>query len=167
MNARRCLYPGSFDPVTCGHMDIIRRAAAMFDEVIVGVLHNPDKQGCFPVNERLEMLRQACQELPNVQVIAHAGLLVELTRSLDIRVVVRGVRGAADLETEATMARINHQLNPAQETIFLPASPELVDVSASMVRQLAAFGADISPYVPKEVLPKIMDAFALHNRSKK
>lgn len=167
MNARRCLYPGSFDPVTCGHMDIIRRAAAMFDEIIVGVLHNPDKQGCFPVNERLEMLRQACQALPNVQVIAHAGLLAELTRSLDIRVVVRGVRGAADLETEATMARINHQLNPDQETIFLPASPELVDVSASMVRQLAAFGADISPYVPKEVLPKIMDAFALHNCSKK
>lgn len=167
MSIRRCLYPGSFDPVTSGHMDIIRRAAAMFDEVIVGVLHNPDKQGCFPVDERLELLRQACQDFPNVQVIAHAGLLAELTRSLDIRVVVRGVRGAADLENEATMARINHQLNPAQETIFLPASPELVDVSASMVRQLATFGADISPYVPKEVLPKIMDAFALHHRSKK
>ncbi len=160
MSAKRCLYPGSFDPVTCGHMDIIRRAAGMFDEVIVGVLHNPDKRGCFSVEERVDMLRRACAGLPNVQVIAHGGLLAELTRSMEIPVVVRGVRGAADLEMEATMARINRQLNPAQETIFLPAAPELTDVSASMVRQLAAFGADISPYVPKEVLSEVTAAFS-------
>lgn len=160
MSARRCLYPGSFDPVTNGHMDIIRRAAGMFDEVIVGVLHNPDKHGCFPVEARVDMLRRACAALPNVRVIVHAGLLADLTREMEIPVVVRGVRGAADLESEAMMARINHRLNPAQETIFLPAAPELTDVSASMVRQLAAFGADISPYVPKETLSQVTAAFA-------
>ena len=160
MGERSCLYPGSFDPVTRGHMDIIARAANIFDQVVVGVLHNPDKRGCFPVEKRVEMLRKACAKLENVRIIAYGGLLAQLTREENIRVVVRGVRGVADLESETMMARINHQLNPDLETIFLPASPENGEISASMVRQLAAFGADLSAYVPSEVLPDILAAFA-------
>ncbi|MBE5772272.1 MAG: pantetheine-phosphate adenylyltransferase [Clostridia bacterium] len=160
MGERICLYPGSFDPVTRGHMDIIARAANIFDQVVVGVLHNPDKRGCFPVEKRVEMLRKACAKLENVRIIAYGGLLAQLTREENIRVVVRGVRGVADLESETMMARINHQLNPDLETIFLPASPENGEISASMVRQLAAFGADLSAYVPSEVLPDILAAFA-------
>lgn len=160
MGERICLYPGSFDPVTRGHMDIIARAANIFDQVVVGVLHNPDKRGCFPVEKRVEMLRKACAKLENVRIIAYGGLLAQLTREENIRVVVRGVRSVADLESETVMARINHQLNPDLETIFLPASPENGEISASMVRQLAAFGADLSAYVPSEVLPDILAAFA-------
>ena len=159
MNNSRCLYPGSFDPVTLGHLDIIRRAAAIFDTVVVGVLHNPEKKGCFSVEQRVDMLQRACRDIPNVQVISYGGLLAQLTRETGISVVVRGVRGIADLESETAMARINHQLNPALETLFLPASPEMEEISASMVRQLAAFGADLSAYVPQEALPVILAAF--------
>ena len=159
MNNSRCLYPGSFDPVTLGHLDIIRRAAAIFDTVVVGVLHNPEKKGCFSVEQRVDMLQRACRDMPNVQVISYGGLLAQLTRETGISVVVRGVRGVADLESETAMARINHQLNPDLETLFLPASPEMGEISASMVRQLAAFGADLSAYVPQEALPVILAAF--------
>ncbi len=159
MNNSRCLYPGSFDPVTLGHLDIIRRAAAIFDTVVVGVLHNPEKKGCFSVEQRVDMLQRVCRDMPNVQVISYGGLLAQLTKETGISVVVRGVRGVADLESETAMARINHQLNPALETLFLPASPEMGEISASMVRQLAAFGADLSAYVPQEALPVILAAF--------
>lgn len=154
-----CLYPGSFDPVTLGHMDVIRRAAKMFDTVVVGVLYNPEKQGCFPVPKRVEMLEKACCGLPGVRVIAYGGLLADLTREMGIGVVVRGVRGAADLESESVMAWVNRRLNPGLETVFLPASPETADVSSSIVRQLALFGADLSPYVPPQALPDILAAF--------
>ena len=159
MTPSRCLYPGSFDPVTLGHMDVIRRAAGLFDTVVVGVLHNPEKRGCFSVEQRVDMLSRACAGIPNVQVIAYGGLLAQLTRETGVTVVVRGVRGVADLESETVMARVNRQLNPALETLFLPASPEVGEISASMVRQLAAFGADLSAYVPPEALPVILAAF--------
>ena len=154
-----CLYPGSFDPVTLGHLDVIKRASAIFDTVVVGVLHNPDKLGCFSVEQRMDMLRRACEGIPNVEIIAWPGLLAQLTRESGIRVVVRAVRGSADLDSETTMAHINGQLDPGLETIFLPAAPDRADVSASMVRQLAQFGADISNYVPSQVLPDILAAF--------
>ena len=154
-----CLYPGSFDPVTNGHMDIIRRAAGMFDTLVVGVLHNPEKTGCFPVEKRVALLEKACRELPNVRVIAYGGLLADLAREQGILTVVRGVRGAADLESEMQMARINRRLCPGLETILLPASPDCQEISASLVRQLASFGADLSPFVPQEALPDILAAF--------
>ena len=159
MSARVCLYPGSFDPVTNGHMDVIRRAAGLFDEVVVGVFHNPDKRGCFSVEKRVEMLRRACQDLPNVRVISSSGLVAEYARVHGISALVRGIRGGADLDGEMAMAQINRQLNPALETVFLPASPDAACVSASMVRQLAAFGADVSPFVPSPALPDLLAAF--------
>ncbi|MBQ9264861.1 MAG: pantetheine-phosphate adenylyltransferase [Clostridia bacterium] len=155
-----CLYPGSFDPVTLGHVDIICRAARMFDTVVVGVLHNPEKQGCFSVEKRVDMLKKACRDMKNVEVIAYGGLLAQMTKDMGIRTVVRGVRNVADLENEMTMARINHQLNPDLDTVLLPASPENQEISASMVRQLASFGADLTPFVPPEVLPDVLAAFS-------
>ena len=154
-----CLYPGSFDPVTNGHMDIIRLAAGMFDTLVVGVLHNPEKTGCFPVEKRVALLEKACRGLPNVRVIAYGGLLADLAREQGISTVVRGVRGSADLENEMQMARINRRLCPGLETILLPASPECQEISASLVRQLASFGAELSPFVPQEALPDILAAF--------
>ena len=155
-----CLYPGSFDPVTRGHMDVIFRCTEIFDAVIVGVLYNPDKPGCFPVEKRVEMLKKACAGIEKIRVIAYGGLLAELSREMDVSVVVRGVRGLADLEYEMTMARVNRQLNPGLETVFLPASPDAEQISSSLVRQLAAFGADIAPYVPSPVLPDVLAAFS-------
>ena len=157
---QKCLLPGSFDPVTNGHMDIIRRAAKLFDEVIVGVLHNPEKTGCFPVEKRVEMLEKACAGLQNVRVIAYGGLLARLTEEMGVRVVMRGVRGVQDLESETAMARINGQLDPGLETVFLPASPGQEQVSASMVRQVAMFGGDLSAFVPREVLEDVKAGFA-------
>ena len=165
MSITRCLYPGSFDPVTNGHMDIIRRAARLFDQVVVGVLHNPDKHCCFSIEQRVALLKKACAGLDNVEVIASSALLARLTQELDIPVVVRGVRSAADLESETMMSRINHQLNPALETLLFPASDQTAIVSASLVRQLASFGADISPYVPPEVLKDILSAIPAPGRS--
>ena len=159
MNPTRCLYPGSFDPVTVGHMDVISRAAAMFDTVVVGVLHHPEQRGCFPVEKRVEMLKKACAAFSNVQVISYGGLLARLAKEQGFRVVVRGVRGAGDLDSEMMMARINRQLCPGLETVFLPASPEKSDISATMVRQLASFGADLSQFVPLEALPDVLAAF--------
>ena len=160
MHVSRCLVPGSFDPVTNGHMDIIRRAAALFDEVTVGVLHNPEKAGYFPVPKRVEMLEKACAGLKNVRIIAYGGLLARLTRETGIRVVVRGVRGVQDLESETAMARINGTLDPGLETVFLPAFPGFEQVSASMVRQILLFGGDPAAFVPPEVLEDIMAGFA-------
>lgn len=160
MHVSRCLFPGSFDPVTNGHMDIIRRAAAVFDEVTVGVLHNPEKKGCFPVPKRVEMLERACAGLKNVRVIAYGGLLAQLTRETGIRVVVRGVRGVQDLESETAMARINGTLDPGLETVLLPASPGFEQVSASMVRQILMFGGDPGAFVPPETVEDIRAGFA-------
>ncbi|MBO4926538.1 MAG: pantetheine-phosphate adenylyltransferase [Clostridia bacterium] len=155
-----CLFPGSFDPVTNGHMDVIRRAAKIFDRVVVGVLHNPDKRGLFSVDQRVAMLKKACADIPQAEVIAYGGLLADLTREKNIRVVIRGVRGTGDLESETAMARINGQLDPGLETLFLPASPGCGEISASMVRQLAQFGADLKPYVPRAVLRDIRKMYA-------
>ncbi len=159
MTMAACICPGSFDPVTLGHIDIIRRAARMFDTVIVGVLHNPDKQGFFPVEQRVSMLKKACREIENVQVISYGGLLADLAREMEIGVAVRGVRNTADLDSEAAMARINRRLNPGLDTVLLPAAPECQEISASMVRQLARFGADLTPFVPSQILPDILSAF--------
>ncbi len=165
MNNSRCLYPGSFDPVTLGHMDVIRRAAKIFDRVVVGVLHNPDKQGLFSVEQRVAMLKKACADIPQAEVIAYGGLLADLTREKNIRVVIRGVRGTGDLESETAMARINGQLDPGLETLLLPASPGCGEISASMVRQLAQFGADLKPYVPRAVLRDIRKMYAANRKT--
>ena len=155
MAEKRCVFPGSFDPVTNGHLDLIRRSAALFDEVVVAVLHNPAKEGLFPVEKRLELLARACEDMDNVRVDSFEGLLVDDRRSQNARIVVRGLRGVRDFESECQMAQLNHQLSPEVETFFLATSPEHMHVSSSAVREIGMFGGDLSPYVPQSILQEV------------
>ncbi|MBR3904432.1 MAG: pantetheine-phosphate adenylyltransferase [Clostridia bacterium] len=153
------MFPGSFDPVTRGHMDIIRRAARMFDRVIVAVMVNPEKRGCFPFEKRVEMLEKACSEMKNVSVIHATGLTAEVAREMNVTALVRGVRNVSDLEAENAMAHINGQLVDGLDTVYFPATMDKSNISSTFVRQLASYGADISAYVPEEVLDDIKSAF--------
>lgn len=153
--ARICVYAGSFDPVTIGHEDIIRRAAKLCDKLYVTVMYNPAKTGCFTVAQRLEMLSRVCRDIPHVEVDAWSGLMVDYVRKMDANFVVRGVRGAADLEAESSLAQINSRLMPGLETVLLMAKPELGCISSSAVREAALFDADFSSFVPTCVYPDI------------
>ena len=159
MNKRICMFPGSFDPVTKGHVDIIRRAARLFDEVIVAVMHNPEKKGCFPWKKRVEMLEKACKDIENVRIASSTGLTAVFAKEMGACALVRGVRNQLDLESENDMAHINGMLVEGLETIYLPASLEKSNISSTYVRQLASFGADITPFVPTEVQDDIIRAF--------
>lgn len=159
MSKRICMFPGSFDPVTKGHMDIIRRAARLFDEVIVAVMHNPEKRGCFSCEKRVEMLEKACKGIENVRVVSSAGLTAVFAREMGVCALVRGVRNQLDLENENDMAHINKMLAEEVETIYLPASLDKSNISSTYVRQLASFGADITPFVPMEVRDDIIRTF--------
>ncbi|MBE5769575.1 MAG: pantetheine-phosphate adenylyltransferase [Clostridiales bacterium] len=156
---RIAVYPGSFDPVTTGHEDIIFRAAALFDEVIVAVLHNPSKMGCFPVNQRLEMLKKVVATKPNVRVAAWDGMLVDFVRQQGACAVIRGLRQVTDFESEMTMAQVNSHLLPDMETIFLMTRPEQGCISSSIVREVASFGGDISAFVPACISGEVQDYF--------
>lgn len=143
-----CVYPGSFDPVTNGHLDLIQRGAALFPELVVAVLHNPGKTGRFPIEQRLDMLRRACAHLPNVRFDRFDGLLVDYMKKLDAGIVLRGLRAVTDFESEFQMAQLNHQMAPDVETLFLVTSPEHAYLSSSAVREIGLFGGDIAPFVP-------------------
>ena len=153
--ARICVYAGSFDPVTVGHEDIIRRAAKLCDKLYVTVMYNPAKTGCFTVAQRLDLLSRVCRDIPHVEVDAWSGLMVDYVRKMDANFVVRGVRGAADLEAESSLAQINSRLMPGLETVLLMAKPELGWISSSAVREAALFDADFSSFVPTCVYPDI------------
>lgn len=146
---KTALYPGSFDPVTVGHEEIIRRASALFDRVIVGVLYNPNKAGgALNVEKRMDLLRAVTAELPNVEVAAFAGLLVDAVRQCGADVVLRGVRAESDVPTELQMARVNRHLSGV-ETLFLASSPETVAISSSIAREVARFGGSLRGIVPE------------------
>jgi len=151
-----CVYPGSFDPITVGHLDLIRRAAALFPRMVVAVLNNPDKKGAFTFEERAEMIREACRDIPNVTVDSFSGLLVDYMRSINARIVIRGLRTVSDFESEFQMAQVNRQLSDfSVETIFLTTSPEYGSISSSIVRQVAMFGGDISALVPDAICSRV------------
>ena len=154
------VFPGSFDPVTRGHEDLIHRAAALCDQLYVAVLINPDKHGFLPLKKRTELLRRVCADLPNATVETHNGLLADYARLKGANAVVRGVRSATEMETELPWAGFNRILYDKFEVVYLPARPELRDVSSSMVRQLAAFGGDIAPFVPACCAELIKDYMA-------
>ena len=143
------VFPGSFDPVTRGHEDLIRRAAALCDQLYVAALINPDKHGFLPMQKRISLLKEVCAGLPNAVVESHNGLLADYARMRQADAVVRGVRPASEMETELPWASFNKMLYDRFEVVYLPARPELRDVSSSMVRQLAAFGGDITPFLPE------------------
>lgn len=146
-----CVCPGSYDPVTRGHLDIIRRAAGLFGPVYVGLLNNTAKSCMFSLEERRQMLQGAVRGIPGAQVVCWDGLLVTLLDHLGVDTVVRGVRGGEDLTSEEQMAVINSRLRPGTETVWLPSAPAWRQVSSSVVRELIRFGAEIAPFVPDTV----------------
>ena len=151
-----CVFPGSFDPVTVGHMDLIGRAAGMFDSVTVAVMVNIAKKGTIPYEERVRILRKACAKYPNVHIELWKGLLADYLREHPGTVVIRCVRNAGEAELEIRTAAINRRLYPGAETLLMPASAELADISSSAVREIAEFGGDIRGFVPKSVYREIM-----------
>jgi pantetheine-phosphate adenylyltransferase len=152
---RRAVCPGSFDPVTNGHVDVITRAAALYDELVVAVLVNPGKAGLFDLGERMTMLREAVADLPNVVVDSFSGLLVDYCRAQGIPVVVKGLRAVGDFEYELQMAQMNREL-AGVETLFVPTAPQVGHLSSSLVKQIARFGGDVSSLVPKEVNERLV-----------
>ena len=142
------LFPGSFDPFTLGHADIVRRALTLFGEVVVAVGYNERKQGWLPVEERVAAIKKLYKDEPRVRVESYTGLTVDFAREQGIGVIVRGVRSVADFEYETQMADVNRRLTGI-ETVLLPASPELACLSSSTLRELARFGHDVSRFLPK------------------
>ncbi len=155
----RVVCPGSFDPVTNGHLDIIERAARLFDEVIVAVLVNEKKQGLFSVPERQEMLAAVTGHLPNVRVDSFAGLLVDFCRDEGVAAIVKGLRAVTDFDYELQMAQMNGSLTDV-DTLFIPTSPEYSFLASSLVKEIAKGGGDVSGLVPPLVLERLGAAFA-------
>ncbi len=153
----RAIYPGSFDPVTFGHLDIIKRSSRLVDELIVGVLNNKAKSPLFSVEERVRMLEEVTSDIPNIRIIPFGGLLVDFARRVDAGMVIRGLRAITDFEYELQRAQTNHKLEPDLETAFLTTSLEYSYLSSTTVKEVAAFGGDISQFVPESVADRITE----------
>ena len=153
----RAIYPGSFDPVTFGHIDIIERAARISDELIVGVLQNKAKTPLFSVEERVIMLREVTKHLKNVKIIPFEGLLIEFAKQMDAKVIVRGLRAITDFEYELQMSQTNRKLNSDVETLFLTTSLDYSYLSSTTVKEVASFNGDITQFVPEFVAEKVTE----------
>ena len=151
----RAIYPGSFDPVTLGHLDIIHRASKIVDELIVGVLNNNSKTPLFSVENRVKMLKEVVKDIPNVKVMSFKGLLVDFAKSIDAQIIVRGLRAVTDFEYELQMSQTNMVLDDSIDTIFFTTSLEYAYLSSSTVKEAAYFGADISRFVPESVVGQV------------
>jgi pantetheine-phosphate adenylyltransferase len=156
---RRCVCPGSFDPVTFGHLDVIGRASRLYDEVTVAVLINQSKSGLFSVEERMEMLREVTADFGNVVVDAFHGLLVDYCRERGIPAVVKGLRAVSDFDYELQMAQMNHRLTGV-ETLFVATNPEYSFLSSSLVKEVATWGGDVRALVPDLVLQRLTERLA-------
>lgn len=152
-----CVFPGSFDPVTRGHLDLISRAAAVFDRVTVTVMVNISKKGVFSAEERISMLKKICAPFSNVEVDCWNGLLAEYMKQKGEKIVIRGLRNSAEYDQENISAYANKMLNHDIETIFIPCDPALNGVSSSAVREIAAFGGEISSFVPESLAEEIKE----------
>ena len=163
---RVAVYPGSFDPVTLGHIDIIQRTAKMFDKVIIGVLRNRSKSPLFTAEERVELLKQVTADIPNVEVQSFQGLLIDFVRQNHANVIVRGLRAITDFEYELQMSQTNRKVAPEVDTIFFTTSLEYAYLSSSIVKEVAQYGGDISAFVAEPVEKAIKQKFAQRNNNK-
>jgi pantetheine-phosphate adenylyltransferase len=155
----RALYPGSFDPVTNGHLDVLSRACRLFDEVIVAVAHNSAKTALFSPEQRMELLQAATADLPNTRIVQFEGLLVDFAKAHGARAIIRGLRAVSDFEFEFQMALMNRSLAPDLETLFLMPSEETTYLSSRLVKEVARLGGDIERFVPKCVRQALLSAF--------
>lgn len=152
---KKAIYPGSFDPVTFGHLDIIQRSAGIFDELVVGVLHNRAKNSLFSLEERVSMIKEMTQHLPNVTVASFDGLLVDYMKQIGATIIVRGLRAVTDFEYELQIAQSNHVQNPDVETVFLTTNLQYSYLSSTIVKEFASYGGDISKFVPERFIERI------------
>ena len=150
---KNAIYPGSFAPVTIGHLNIIRRASEIFDKLTVCVMVNAGKNPMFSLEERVELIKRVTSDLPNVEVDFSGELLAEYARKKGKCVIVKGLRAGSDFESEFQMAMINHKLNPDLDTMFLTAEHQYTYLSSSMVKELGRYGADLSDFLPSEIIP--------------
>lgn len=152
---KRAVYPGSFDPVTNGHLDIIERASKVFDELVVGVLVNPDKSGLFKIEERVSLIEKCIEHLPNVRVESFSGLLINLMKKKEATVIIKGLRAVSDFEYEFQMALMNNKLDPNIETVFMMTNAKYSYLSSSSIKQVAQFGGCIKDLVPDIIIDDI------------
>ena len=156
---KRAIYPGSFDPVTNGHVDMIHRSAKIVDELIVGVLNNSAKKSLFSVEERVSMLTELTKDLPNVKVTSFDGLLVDYMREIDANIIIRGLRAVTDFEYELQIAQTNHIENTEIETVFLTTNLQYSYLSSTIVKEFATYGGDISKFVPEQFVERIYEKY--------
>ena len=161
---RKAVYPGSFDPVTFGHLDIIERASRVVDEVIVAVLVNSSKNPLFTIEERVSMLLQVTEHFSNVRIETFQGLTVDFARKIGANIMVRGLRAVSDFESEMQIAQTNHSLNPEIDTVFFTTSLEYAFLSSTIVREVASYGSDVSNMVPDAVAKKLRERFGGEGR---
>ena len=160
---KKAIYPGSFDPLTLGHMDIIERSAKIVDELVVGVLNNSAKNSLFSLDERVSMIKEMTDSIPNVTVASFDGLLVDYMKEIDATIIIRGLRAVTDFEYELQIAQTNHVENPDVETIFLTTSLQYSYLSSTIVKEFASYGGDLSKFVPQRFIERI---YATYNIKK-
>ena len=158
---KKAIYPGSFDPLTLGHLDIIERSARIVDELVVGVLNNSAKNQLFSLDERVSMIKEMTDSMPNVTVTSFNGLLVDYMREIDATIIVRGLRAVTDFEYELQIAQTNHVENPEVETIFLTTSLQYSYLSSTIVKEFASYGGDLSKFVPARFIDRIYDKYQI------
>ena len=158
---KKAIYPGSFDPLTLGHLDIIERSARIVDGLVVGVLNNSAKNSLFSLDERVSMIKEMTDSMPNVTVTSFNGLLVDYMREIDATIIVRGLRAVTDFEYELQIAQTNHVENPEVETIFLTTSLQYSYLSSTIVKEFASYGGDLSKFVPARFIDRIYDKYQI------
>lgn len=156
---KRAIYPGSFDPITFGHLDMIERSAKMADELIVAVLKNSAKNPLFSVKERVSMIEEITSHLSNVKVTSFEGLLIDYADEVDASIIIRGLRAVTDFEYELQIAQTNRIVNPKIDTLFLTTSLEYSYLSSTIVKEVASYGGDISHFVPKQLIERIYEKY--------
>ena len=156
---KRAIYPGSFDPLTLGHLDMIERSAKIVDELVIGVLNNRAKNSLFSLDERVSMIKEMTESMPNVTVASFDGLLVDYMKEINATIIVRGLRAVTDFEYELQIAQTNHVENPEVETIFLTTSLQYSYLSSTIVKEFASYGGDISKFVPARFIDRIYEKY--------
>ena len=156
---KRAIYPGSLDPLTLGHLDMIERSAKIVDELVIGVLNNSAKNSLFSLDERVSMIKEMTESMPNVTVASFDGLLVDYMKEINATIIVRGLRAVTDFEYELQIAQTNHVENPEVETIFLTTSLQYSYLSSTIVKEFASYGGDISKFVPARFIDRIYEKY--------